>query len=90
MICKKILVEGHVQGVGFRAKVKALAENLDLKGTVRNLSDGRLEIIIQGPSSLIDSFVATIRDRPGAGKVSAIFQEDVPAIVHHERFEIIY
>lgn len=52
-----LIVSGTVQGVFFRAKTKDLADRLNLKGYVKNLPDGRVEICIEGEdvSSLIDS-----------------------------------
>lgn len=77
LVEKQIIVEGLVQGVGFRARVRELALRLTLKGTVRNLADGCVEIHVQGESTVVDSFITTIRHRPGAGKVSALHIQNV-------------
>ena len=53
----KILVEGRVQGVGFRFYTKRLAERLSLLGTVQNLADGRVEIIIKGEPLVLEQFI---------------------------------
>lgn len=50
-----IYVSGFVQGVGFRAYVRSKAKKMGLTGWVRNLSDGRVEAIIQGEKEAIDS-----------------------------------
>lgn len=44
----KIFISGNVQGVYFRQFVKKKAEELQLKGFVRNLDDGRVEIVVEG------------------------------------------
>ena len=45
---KHFTVSGRVQGVGFRAWAQRHAEKLNLSGWVRNLSDGRVEIMVKG------------------------------------------
>lgn len=43
----KLIVEGSIQGVGYRAFVKKVANNLGVRGVVKNLPDGRVEIIFE-------------------------------------------
>jgi acylphosphatase len=43
-----ILFAGHVQGVGFRYTARNLARNFDVTGYVRNLPDGRVEMVVEG------------------------------------------
>ena len=52
-----IFVEGRVQGVYYRASTKQKAIKLQLKGWVRNLSDGRVEIMAQGEQKQLDELV---------------------------------
>lgn len=54
----RIFVLGFVQGVGFRRFVKKNALNLGLKGWVKNLSDGRVEVLAQGSKETIDQLVS--------------------------------
>jgi acylphosphatase len=51
-----ILYSGHVQGVGFRHTVKSLATGYDVTGVVRNLSDGRVELVAEGAEPELAAF----------------------------------
>jgi len=51
---------GRVQGVGFRATVRHLACGYDVTGTVRNLPDGRVELVAEGAKSELKAFVEGI------------------------------
>ncbi|MGC8743012.1 MAG: acylphosphatase [Verrucomicrobiia bacterium] len=53
---------GHVQGVGFRYTVKMLATGYEVVGTVRNLYDGRVELIAEGEKTELEQFLQAIRD----------------------------
>lgn len=53
---------GHVQGVGFRYRVKTLANGFELTGTVRNLDDGRVELVAEGARTELEEFLQAIRD----------------------------
>lgn len=55
------IIHGNVQGVGFRATSKRFAESLELKGFVRNLSDGTVEICAQGPKKDLEKFIRNLR-----------------------------
>ena len=61
---KKILLLkffGLVQGVGFRYGVKSLTLDLNLKGFVKNLDDGSVEVVIEGEEQDLKEFLAKIR-----------------------------
>lgn len=57
-----ILVEGRVQGVGFRYFVKTKAVLHGLDGYVRNLDNGMVEMEVQGPEDKIEGFIRDIRN----------------------------
>jgi acylphosphatase len=60
---REIFFTGHVQGVGFRYQVKQIAHEFDVSGTVRNLADGRVELIVEGDAPEVAAFVAQVTDR---------------------------
>ena len=53
---------GRVQGVGFRYSVKTVATGFEVTGTVRNLDDGRVELIAEGQKPELQQFLLAIRD----------------------------
>lgn len=58
-------LSGRVQGVGFRFTAQDYAQNLGLKGTVRNLPDGSVEIIAQGTKTALEDLIAQLKSGPG-------------------------
>jgi acylphosphatase len=69
-----IFYSGHVQGVGFRFTVKTVATGFEVTGAVRNLPDGRVELVAEGARDELEAFRAAI---PDAGLAGCIRQEDV-------------
>ena len=57
-----IFYSGHVQGVGFRYTVKKVAAGFEVTGTVRNLPDGRVELVGEGSAEELNAFRKAIRD----------------------------
>ena len=57
-----VYYNGHVQGVGFRYSVKALTAGFEVMGTVRNLLDGRVELVAEGDREELVAFLEAIRD----------------------------
>lgn len=53
---------GRVQGVGFRATARRVALGYEVTGTIRNLPDGRVELIAEGERSELEEFQQGIRD----------------------------
>lgn len=68
-----VIYSGRVQGVGFRYTVKQVAAGYDVTGTVRNLADGRVELVAEGARDEVEAFRQGIRD---AGLDAFIRQED--------------
>ena len=62
---REVYFSGQVQGVGFRFAVMRLAANLEVTGFVRNLPDGRVQLIAEGASEEINRLFAGIRDAMG-------------------------
>ncbi|MBN1923871.1 MAG: acylphosphatase [Nanoarchaeota archaeon] len=72
-------VKGRVQGVFFRAKTKALAEDLSLKGWVMNLPDGRVEVKAEGDKNKLTEFLEYLRKGPKNAFVEEVefyYEED--------------
>jgi len=60
----RVYIEGTVQGVFFRNFVKEEAEKRDLRGFVRNLEDGRIEIFLEGDNTKVDEMIEVCRKGP--------------------------
>ena len=69
-----IYYSGHVQGVGFRYTVKSAAAGFEITGTIRNLSDGRVELVAEGEKEELEAFRKAIRE---TGLQHFIESEDV-------------
>ena len=63
----KIFYSGRVQGVGFRYAAKTVAAGFEINGTIRNLPDGRVELIAEGAHAELEAFRAAVRDEGLAG-----------------------
>ncbi len=85
----QVVYSGHVQGVGFRYTVKSLAPGYEVAGTIRNLPDGRVELVVEGQPEELEAFQQAVRDS-GLGRL--IRQEQVVWGPAHETlrgFEIV-
>jgi acylphosphatase len=56
-----VFVSGRVQGVGFRYSTHDIAKNFAVTGTVENLDDGRVKIVVEGEAADIDLFLAKVK-----------------------------
>jgi acylphosphatase len=81
---REAIYRGMVQGVGFRYTARAIARNLPVVGYVRNLPDGRVEVVAEGEPADLDQFFERLRVqmadyiadasmavRPGTGEFDA-------------------
>lgn len=65
-------VEGHVQGVGFRAFARAEALGLDITGFVSNRHDGQVEVLAQGAQANIEAFIVRLQQGPRLAAVGNV------------------
>lgn len=85
----QVLYTGRVQGVGFRYTTKTTACGFEVTGTVRNLSDGRVELIVEGERLELEDFRRAVQDSE-VGRFVRL--EDVswhPATNEFRGFEIV-
>jgi acylphosphatase len=68
----EILVEGHVQGVGYRDYVRRRASLLGLAGWVMNLCDGRVRVRAEGPRGAIEELVQALEKGPPLSRVEHV------------------
>jgi acylphosphatase len=66
------VVEGVVQGVGFRHFVLLAANRLGLAGWVRNRHDGRVEVLASGPEAVLEELERALRQGPRMARVTKV------------------
>ena len=62
-----VFFSGRVQGVGFRYTAKTVATGFEITGTIKNLTDGRVELVAEGSHAELDAFRAALHDAGLAG-----------------------
>ena len=60
---QEVHFSGHVQGVGFRYTTRMISQQFEVYGNVRNLPDGRVQLIAEGSASNVTGFVAAVREK---------------------------
>lgn len=78
---------GRVQGVGFRFNAQWIARGFRVTGFVRNLADGRVELVAEGEQADVDRFLAKVADSM-AGNISHTDVQRQPARGEFSSFEI--
>ncbi len=72
------VVSGRVQGVGFRWHCQRAAGARELTGWVRNMNDGRVELEVEGPATLITAFLGDVERGPAGARVTGLVANEVP------------
>lgn len=75
----RFLIEGRVQGVGYRDWCRREAEQRGLSGYVRNLSDGRVEAVFIGDHAAVDAMLVACREGPPMASVRAVGLDAIEA-----------
>ncbi len=88
-IAKHIIFTGRVQGVGFRYTTYRIARGYDVAGFVRNLSDGTVEMLAQGPADEVDRCIQEVQDS-FAGYIRDARIEQIPCNPRYSDFGIVH
>ena len=92
MIQKRIhiFIVGRVQGVFFRQSTRVMAIKNNVTGWVKNLNDGRVEIIAEGETQNIDNFVTWCKTGPANSRVDEFELLDENSTGQFKNFDVIY
>lgn len=71
----RLVFEGRVQGVFFRANTQRIGRELQLTGWVRNLPDGSVEAVVEGSRGQVDELVARLKKEVEAANVKRVREE---------------
>ncbi|MEY3760168.1 MAG: hypothetical protein RIR39_1659 [Pseudomonadota bacterium] len=89
MTCSvKLLVSGRVQGVYFRVFTQKKARQLDIKGCVKNLPDGRVEITAQADNNTLETFIKWCQKGPITARVDHVEMIELESAEIFTSFEI--
>jgi len=86
-ICIHCYVSGKVHGVWYRASTQEKAQELGLTGWVRNLSDGRVEVLACGEEEQVESLYAWLQHGPDLASVDSVSREDI-SLEEHSSFVV--
>lgn len=83
-----ITVQGKVQGVFYRASTKAVADQLGVRGLVRNLPDGNVFIEAEAENTLLDMFLEWCHEGPERARVTAVESQE-GEMKNYRNFEVV-
>lgn len=72
MACAHLLISGRVQGVAFRATTKRKAQQLGIKGWVRNIEHGKVEAVFEGDKEAVKKLIEWTKQGPRLAKVEKV------------------
>ncbi len=80
LVPRRYLISGRVQGVGFRYYVEDIARREGVSGYVRNLPDGRVEVLVEGDAATVGRLESTLWRGPGGARVDdVLIEEEAPS-----------
>lgn len=90
MVARKFIISGFVQGVGYRFFTLRVAARHQVFGTVRNLPDGRVEVVAEGDREAMSEFRNDLLTGPANASVTDIDETDIPVTHRYRDFRIDY
>jgi acylphosphatase len=88
IVAKHYRVRGRVQGVGFRYFVVENAVRLGVRGYVRNLSNGDVEVHAEAEEGAVALLRKALEDGPMLARVAEVIEEDAPLTSQYASFQV--
>ena len=89
-IARRFIVSGRVQGVGFRYFAIRAARQAGVTGTVRNLPDGTVEAIAEGPQASVGEFRSALERGPSYSSVAGVDEVEIQPSGRYAGFEVVF
>jgi acylphosphatase len=88
MIARRFFISGEVQGVGFRYFTQRSAARHQVRGYVKNLEDGRVEVLVEGPPNSVTEFQHDLAAGPTHSRVKHVEEIVLEPSGHYSTFRI--
>jgi len=85
-----VMIDGRVQGVNFRASAHAQARTTGVEGWVRNLDDGRVEAVFEGPEAAVKRMISWCHSGPRSARVDRVDVTWEPPTGQERGFQIAW
>ena len=86
----RVLLSGRVQGVGFRYFAESVADKYSVKGYVKNMPTGKVEILCQGEEEEVGTFIDEVAKGPAFSVITEMVKQDVIDNKVYNVFKIKY
>lgn len=87
-VARTYVISGRVQGVGFRFFAERMAHQLGIRGFVKNLSSGSVEVYAIGDGRSLEEFKRHLAEGPRSARVTGIEESDETVSEEYSRFRI--
>ncbi len=85
-----VIIHGRVQGVFFRLETQKAARQFGVTGWVRNLSDGNVEAVMEGPAAAVDALLDWCGHGPRLARVDKVDITRASYVGEYDSFEVTY
>ena len=85
---REFLIAGRVQGVGFRFFAREAAAREGLRGFVRNLEDGRVEVQAEGDQAALERFERALHQGPPGAEILDVAMSELPPVGQSPLFQV--
>jgi acylphosphatase len=89
LVGRRFVIAGRVQGVGYRFFTRTAAQREGLSGTVQNLDDGRVEVVVEGERDAVDRFERALRQGPPGSRVHDVQIDIEPPTGQFRGFHVL-
>jgi acylphosphatase len=89
-VARRFVISGRVQGVGYRYFAVQAARKCGVSGTVRNLPDGRVEVVAEGSAQAVADLRSKLEEGPSLARVARIDESELQPTGRYTRFDVTF